>query len=73
MGFPQQRYDSAIERYRSMIDQYRAGGMSDERRGNIRDQVLVHKRLCELMNYANIIGLTSDIDVDYGGAGYNIP
>lgn len=61
MGFLQQRYDSAIERYRSMVGQYRAGDISDERRGNIRHQVLVYKRRCEHMNYANIIGLTSAV------------
>lgn len=61
VGFLQQRYNSAVDRYRSAIAQYRDGGMSDERRGNIRDQVSTYKRRCELMNWANIIGVVSAI------------
>jgi hypothetical protein len=59
VGFLQQRYDSAVERYRAIIGQYRTGDISDERRGNIRDQVSIYRRRCELMNSANIIGIIS--------------
>ncbi|HEX2942017.1 MAG TPA: DUF2721 domain-containing protein [Rhodopila sp.] len=61
MGFLQQRYDAAVERYRFMIGQYRAGELSTWRRGNIKDEILVYKRRCELMNTASMIGMVSAI------------
>jgi hypothetical protein len=61
MGFLQQRYDAAIERYRSMIAQYRKGEVSQWRHGNIKDEILVYKRRCELMNAASVVGLISAI------------
>lgn len=61
MGFLQQRYDSAVDRYMSAISEYRGGNISEERGGNLRDQVLVYKRRCELMNKANMIGLVAAI------------
>jgi|GEM_PF-3399985 len=61
MGFLQQRYDSAIERYHLMIDRYRREELSSEHRGNIRDEIMVYKRRCELMNWANIVGIVSAI------------
>jgi hypothetical protein len=61
MGFLQQRYDAAVERYQSMISQYRSGNLSDDRRGNIREEILVYKRRCELMNWASMVGIVSAI------------
>src|SRR3978361_1417247 len=61
MGVPQPRYDAAVERYQGMIAQYRNSKLSDERRGNIRDEILVYKRRCELMNWANMVGIVSAI------------
>ena len=61
MGFLQQRYDAAVERYRTMIDNYRTADISSDRRGNMMDQILVYKRRCELMNTASIVGLVSAI------------
>jgi hypothetical protein len=61
MGFVQQRYDAAVDRYRSIIGQYRSNELSSERRGNIRYQVTVYRRRCILMNSANLIGLISAI------------
>jgi hypothetical protein len=61
MGFVQQRYDAAVDRYRSMIGSYRSGEVSDTRRVNMRDQISVVKRRCELMHYANVTGLIAAI------------
>jgi hypothetical protein len=61
MGFLQQRYDAAIDRYREMIGRHRAGDLSDERRGHARDTILLYKRRCDLMNYAFQIGLVSAV------------
>jgi hypothetical protein len=59
MGFLQQRYDSAVERYLEMIEKFRTGDVSDPRRDNIRDQVLAYRHRCELMAQANLAGLIS--------------
>src|SRR3978361_2255962 len=59
MGFLQQRYDSAVERYRDMIEKCRNGELSDMRRDNIKDQVLAFRHRCDLMAYANLTGLFS--------------
>lgn len=61
MTFLQQRYDSTVDRYREQIEKFRSAEMSDDRRGNIKDQILVYKRRCELMSRANLIGLISAI------------
>jgi hypothetical protein len=61
MGFLQQRYDSAVTQYREVIREYRENNLSNERRGNIKDQVLVYRRRCALMNAANICGLVSAV------------
>ncbi|MCJ2116575.1 DUF2721 domain-containing protein [Methylobacterium sp. J-001] len=61
MGFLQVRYDSAIDRYRELIEKYRTSELSESRKANMRDQIFRYKRRCELMGYANIIGLTSAI------------
>ena len=61
MGFLQQRYDAAVSRYRQAISDFRTGNHALDRRDNIRDQILVFKRRCELMNYACMVGLASAI------------
>ncbi|MBV8509509.1 MAG: DUF2721 domain-containing protein [Xanthobacteraceae bacterium] len=61
MGFLQQRYDSAVDRYRAMISNYRTDSLSSERRDNMRDQIMVYQRRCELMNYSCQCGLLSAI------------
>jgi len=59
MGFVQQRYDAAINRYRQAISDFRTHQHPPDRHDNIREQVLVYKRRCELMNYACLTGLVS--------------
>jgi len=61
MGFLQQRYTAAYARYRSLIEDYRHGRLSAARRGNIKDQVMLYKRRCELMRTATNVGLVAAI------------
>lgn len=61
VGFLQQRYDSTVARYKQFIEQYRTDDIADPRRANIKDQILVLKRRCELMSRANTLGLASAI------------
>ncbi|KAA0121260.1 DUF2721 domain-containing protein [Methylobacterium sp. P1-11] len=61
MGFLQARYDSAIDRYRDLIDRYRTSELSGSRKANMRDQIICYKQRCELMGRANILGLISAI------------
>jgi hypothetical protein len=61
MGFLQQRYDAAVGRYREAISDFRTGSHAPERRDNIREQILVFRRRCELMNYACVLGLVAAI------------
>src|SRR4051794_32432771 len=59
MGFLQQRYDSAVARYRSIIGEYRADDLPAGRRGNAKQEIAGYKRRCELMNSACAAGLVS--------------
>ena len=52
MGFLQQRDDAAPSRYRLAISDFRSLKHSSDRHDNIREQILVCKRRCELVNYA---------------------
>src|SRR3954447_19516310 len=61
MGFLQQRYDAAVERYRAIIAEFRSGGASPARCDNIREQVQIYKRRCVLMSYSSMLGLTAAI------------
>ncbi len=61
MGFLQQRYDSAIDRYRSAVGDYRSGNHDDARADNLRDQVVAYRRRCRLMGLALLTGLFAAI------------
>lgn len=61
MGFLQQRYDAAVERYKGAIGDYRNSEHEPNRRDNLRDQILVFKRRCEFMSYACLCGLASAV------------
>jgi hypothetical protein len=61
MAFLQTRYDAAVDRYRSLVEQYRSGDQRDTRRVNLRDSILVYKKRCEIMNIASVIGLASAV------------
>ena len=61
MGFVQQRYNSAVDRYRETIAQYRRTDVPDVRRANIREQIVLYKRRCEMMGAATMLGLIAAI------------
>lgn len=61
MGFLQQRYDSAIDRYRGAVGDYRSGDHDDQRSDNLRDQVIAYRRRCWLMGHALLAGLGAAI------------
>jgi hypothetical protein len=61
MTFLQQRYDSATDRYRETVGDYRSNDHDDERAGNLRGQILVYRHRCKLMGWATLIGLVAAI------------
>lgn len=61
MGFLQQRYDSATDRYREAVGEYRGNDHGDERSGNLKDQILTYRRRCRLMGWATLVGLIAAI------------
>ena len=61
MGFLQQRYDSAVDRFRGAVGDFRSGEHEKERAKNLKDQILIYKRRCYLMGWATTIGLVSAI------------
>jgi Protein of unknown function (DUF2721) len=61
MGFLQQRYTAADDCYRVMIEHFRSGDRRQDRLGNIKDQILLYKRRCDLMRTATNIGLVAAI------------
>jgi hypothetical protein len=46
MGFLQQRYDAAVERYRACIAECRGSDISNERCSDVQEQVLIYRRRC---------------------------
>ena len=61
MGFLQQRYDSAIDRYREAVGDYRSNDHEEGRAGNLKDQILTYRHRCKLMGRATLIGLVAAI------------
>lgn len=61
MGFLQQRYDAAVARYLAAISDFRSAEHAPDRRDNVREQIVLFKRRCQLMNYACFAGLASAI------------
>lgn len=61
MGFLQQRYDAAVDRYRGAVGDVRSTDHSSERADNLKDQVLRYRRRCQLMARATLVGLISAI------------
>jgi len=57
LSFLQQRYTTAYELYRSLIDEYRQGNLHDQRKRSVRDQILMYKQRCEQMRLATNIGV----------------
>lgn len=61
MGFLQQRYIAALEKYRMLIDQFRHHESSPAREQNLNEQILLYKKRCELMKCATNVGLVAAI------------
>jgi len=61
MGFLQQRYDNAVDRYRQSVADYRAHDHEEDRAGNLREQILLLRRRCRLMGRSVLIGLIAAI------------
>ncbi len=61
MGFLQQRYDAATDRYRSAVGDYRSEAHEGNRASNLKRQVLAYRRRCKLMTWATLIGLVAAI------------
>jgi len=61
MGFLQQRYDSAIDRYREAVGDFRSNDHESGRADNLKDQILTYRHRCKLMGQATIIGLIAAI------------
>jgi len=57
LSFLQQRYTTAYEMYRSLIDEYRQGNLHDQRKRSVRDQIMMYKHRCEQMRLATNIGV----------------
>lgn len=61
MGFLQQRYDSAIDRYREAVGDFRSNDHEGDRAGNLKDQILTYRHRCKLMGKATVVGLFAAI------------
>lgn len=61
MGFLQQRYDSAIDRYREAVGDFRSNDHDSSRAGNLKDQILTYRHRCKLMGQATVVGLVAAI------------
>lgn len=63
MGFLQQRYDSAIDRYREAVGDFRTNDHEHGRASNLKDQILTYRHRCELMGWATLVGLVAAISL----------
>jgi hypothetical protein len=49
VGFLQQRYDAAIDRYRAAVGDHRSETHNDSRGAHLKDQLLKYRYRCRLM------------------------
>lgn len=61
MGFLQQRYDGAIDRYRESVGDHRSKDHEGGRSGNLKNEILSYHYRCKLMGWATLIGLIAAI------------
>jgi hypothetical protein len=61
MGFLQQRYDSAVNRFREAVGDFRSNDHKDERSQNLKEQIMIYRHRCRLMGRATLVGLVSAI------------
>lgn len=77
MGFLQQRYDGALDRYRQAVGDYRSNKHDATRADNLKNQVLAYRHRCRLMSRATLIGLLAAIllisSLIFGGLDVMVP
>ena len=61
LTFLQARYTAAYDRYRALVEGYRAKDSEASRAENIRHQVMLYKKRCEQMRRATNIGVVAAI------------
>jgi hypothetical protein len=61
MGFLQQRFDAAVERYRTVVGRFRTRQDGDTPLGNMKQQALIYRRRCSIMSVAMVTGLVAAI------------
>jgi Na+/H+ antiporter NhaB len=61
LSYLQQRYSGAYDRYRNLVEEFRAHGDHDERRRSVLEQILEYKRRCQQMRLATHLGLLAAV------------
>ncbi|MDB5758227.1 MAG: conserved rane protein of unknown function [Burkholderia sp.] len=61
LGFLEQRYVAAYERFRKLVEEYRANQSSENRHRNLKDQIQVYRVRCDQMRIATNLGVIAAI------------
>ena len=61
LGFLEQRYVAAYERFRKLVEEYRANQSSETRHHNLRDQIRLYRVRCDQMRTATNLGIIAAI------------
>ena len=61
LSFLGQRYVSAYDRYRTIIQDYRSRSREDPRRAELQRQIILYKKRCEQMRSATTLGTLSAV------------
>jgi hypothetical protein len=61
LGFLEQRYVAAYERFRKLVEEYRANQSSKTRHQNLRDQIRLYRVRCDQMRTATNLGIIAAI------------
>jgi hypothetical protein len=61
LGFLEQRYVAAYERFRKLVEEYRANQSSETRHQNLGDQIRLYRVRCDQMRTATNLGVFAAI------------
>jgi hypothetical protein len=61
LGFLEQRYVAAYERFRKLVEEYRANQSSETRHENLKDQIRLYRVRCDQMRTATNLGVIAAI------------
>jgi F0F1-type ATP synthase assembly protein I len=61
LGFLEQRYVAAYERFRKLVEEYRANQSSENRHQNLKDQIRLYRVRCDQMRTATNLGVIAAI------------